>query len=192
MMNTKKYIGIIGIILTLFVVIKPQIVLASIDEIEVSGSAQTDNPIKNEFNDFKKIRKEKIVRFLKSMNSPFIDEIDEIIEAAEGCGMKPELIIAISGVESTFGKQYPIWSNNPLGWGIYGDQILSFPSLGKAFEAASCGIAKKYPKDSQENIEGLGVIYNGVTPTSWSSKVRYFLKKIDSFNPTTETLMVTL
>ena len=161
-------------------------------EIEISESAKTDNPIKHDINLTKMNRREKIVRFLESVKSPFIDEIDEIIEAAYKCEMKPELIMAISGVESTFGKNYPIWSNNPLGWGIYGDQILRFPSLGKAFEAASCGIAQKYPKDSQENIEKLGQIYNGVTPMSWSGKVRYFLKKMENFSSTTESLPINL
>lgn len=186
------HIAVISILCTTLVVGKTTKAVAVNSEIEVSSSAQTDSPIEGKNNNSKKIQKEKIVRFLKSMNSPFIEEIDEIIEAAEKCEMKPELIIAISGVESTFGKQYPIWSNNPLGWGIYGTQILSFPSLGKAFEAASCGIAKKYPKDAQENIERLGTIYNGVTPTEWSSKVRYFLKKMETYNPSTETLSITI
>jgi len=155
-------------------------------ETEMSQSASKEKPITS--NDENEMRKSKLVSFLKKHQSPFIEEIDEIISVSQNCGVKPELMIAISGVESTFGQNYPVWSNNPLGWGIYGNQILSFPSLGKAFEAAACGIAQKYPADIQENIERLGVIYNGVTPTAWSSKIRFFLKKIEESSPNVSSL----
>lgn len=187
----KKFVKSILLILSLFalaIIPGTRVSKTWAKETEMSQSASKEKPITREDQLDNEERKSKLVSFLKKNKSPFVEEIDEIISVSQDCGVKPELMIAISGVESTFGQNYPIWSNNPLGWGIYGNQILSFPSLGKAFEAVACGIAQKYPADVQENIERLGVIYNGVTPTAWSSKIRFFLKKIEESSPSASSL----
>ena len=82
-----------------------------------SASIEKQNEVDN-FGRFLK-RRAKLERFLKRYNSPLLKSLDDIINASDNCGMRPELMIAISGVESTFGQNYPVWSNNPLGLGIY-------------------------------------------------------------------------
>ncbi len=69
-------------------------------ETEMSQSASKEKPITRNDQLDNEERKSKLVSFLKKNKSPFVEEIDEIISVSLSCGIKPELMIAISGVES--------------------------------------------------------------------------------------------
>jgi hypothetical protein len=125
-------------------------------------------------------RAEQLRSYLNKHNSPLTEYANDFVEVADQYDINWTLLPAISGVESTFGKRYPKWSYNTFGWGIYGDQVLSFKSHRDAMEAVATGLSQKYPKEALQNIKLLGKIYNGVTPGSWSAKVAYFMEKIES------------
>ncbi len=141
-----------------------------------AGSSAEIKPEEVEINDE---RVSKLRAFLESYESPLVPFARDFVEVADKYDLDWRLLPAISGTESTFGKRFPQGSYNPFGWGIYGDQVLRFKSFREAMEAVANGLKARYPKEALKNMYRLGRIYNGVTPSSWSSKVMYFMKKLE-------------
>lgn len=103
------------------------------------------------------------------------------------------LVAAISGVESTFGKQIPQGSYNAWGWGIYGDNSMGFSSYDEAISVISKSLREKYvDKWGAKDVYEMGRFY-AASPT-WAERVVYFMRKIDQYalsNPS-ETLSLSL
>lgn len=125
-------------------------------------------------------RADRLKAFLESYKSPLAEYAEDFVKIADEYGLDWKIIPIISGIESTFGKHYPVWSNNPFGWGIYGDQVLSFKSIPDAIRAVAKGLSDKYPEKALKDVYLLGRIYNGVTPSSWSNKFKFFMQKLAS------------
>src|SRR5258706_9253508 len=64
------------------------------------------------------VRVTRLHSFLQSYDSPLADEAKTFIQEADKNNLDWKLVAAISGVESTFGKQIPPGSYNGWGWGI--------------------------------------------------------------------------
>jgi hypothetical protein len=103
------------------------------------------------------------------------------------------LVAAISGVESTFGKQIPEGSYNAWGWGIYGDNRLGFSSYDEGISVISKSLREKYVDQwGAKDVYEIGTYY-AASPT-WATRVAYFMRKIDQYetsNPS-ETLSLSL
>ena len=85
-----------------------------------------------------------------------------------------EWVPAISGVESTFGKQIPYNSYNAYGW-VNGDY--SFKSWPDSIQVVSKTLKNNYIDKGAISIARISKIYAPPSKT-WGSKVEYFEGKI--------------
>ncbi|MBI2074797.1 MAG: glucosaminidase domain-containing protein [Candidatus Levybacteria bacterium] len=118
--------------------------------------------------------------FLNSYNSPLADYSDTFVKSADNNKIDWKLLVAISGVESTFGQEIPYNSYNGWGWGIYGDNMIRFSSWDEAIETISKSIREKYINQwGAKDVYEIGRFY-AASPT-WAQRVNYFMEKINQF-----------
>lgn len=117
--------------------------------------------------------------FLSGYNSSLKEYSFDVVKAADKYDLDWRLLPAISGVESTFGRQIPENSYNAWGWGIYGNNIIRFASYPDAIETISKGLRENYiDRWGAKNTYQIGRFY-AASPT-WAQRVVYFMEKIDS------------
>ena len=94
------------------------------------------------------------------------------------------LLPAIAGKESSFGKKIP-WdkesqkpSFNAWGWGIYGDQILSFSSWEEAIEKVGAGLRNGYFDKNLTTVEDIMRYFTPRSNGSWAADVAYIIEEI--------------
>lgn len=118
--------------------------------------------------------------FLKLYNSPLSSSSEAFVKAADTYELDWKLLVAISGVESTFGQQILYGSYNAWGWGIYGNNAIYFESWNQAIETISKGLRVDYiNRWGAEDMYQIGRFY-AASPT-WAYRVAYFMQKIDQF-----------
>jgi hypothetical protein len=118
--------------------------------------------------------------FLGQYNSPLVPYAQDFVEIADKYELDWKLVAAISGVESTFGKQIPYQSFNGWGWGIYGTNMIRFSSWTQGIETVSEGLRTNYiNKWGAQDVYEIGRFY-AASPT-WAQRVSYFMRKIDEF-----------
>lgn len=146
-------------------------------EYSSGSSAALMKPVAGPDDNRVKILKE----FLKQYNSPLVEFADSFVESADRYKLDWKLVIAISGVESTFGQQIPYNSYNGWGWGIYGDNMIRFSSWNEGIQTVSEGLKTKYIDTwGAENVYDIGRYY-AASPT-WAQRVDYFMQKIQEFS----------
>ncbi len=127
--------------------------------------------------------------YLAQYDSPLQNNAQDFIEAADKYGIDWKLVPAISGVESTFGRQIP-GGYNGWGWGVYGDQAIYFNSWKEAIFTISEGLKKGYIDQGLTNPYAMNTKY-AASPT-WGTKVDYFLNDIDKFTKNNQTKSLTV
>ncbi|OGG11407.1 hypothetical protein A2Z00_00565 [Candidatus Gottesmanbacteria bacterium RBG_13_45_10] len=130
------------------------------------------------------MRPELLRAFLHAHNSPLEQQAKTFISEADKNNLDWKLVAAIAGVESTFGKHIPSGSYNAWGWGIptgaqYG---IAFASWKDGIASVSEGLKKNYIDKGAQSIEEIGYIY--AASPAWPAHVRFFIDKIESFQPT--------
>lgn len=124
-----------------------------------------------------------LARFLEKYNSPLAGSALDFIEASKKYGLDYKLLVAISGVESTFGNHTPSCarfnvfgyrsSSSPCGW----YRFTSYrEAIYKVAETISRGNAYARYQRSGQTID-LAFVYTAL-PADWVSKVNYFIEKI--------------
>lgn len=108
-------------------------------------------------------------------NSPLAPYSREFVETADKYDLDWRLVPAITGVESTFGKNIPSNSYNAYGWanGRY-----SFSSWEDSIEIVSKTLKEKYIDNGAIGINDIARIYAPPSST-WAWKVKYFMNEID-------------
>ncbi|MBU1472630.1 glucosaminidase domain-containing protein [Patescibacteria group bacterium] len=134
-------------------------------------------------------RVDMLTAYLNAYNSPLTAESKHFIAEADRLHLDWRLVAAISGVESTFGKNIPPRSYNAWGWGIpTGTQSgLAFTSWKEGITAVSEGLRYNYFDRGLQTIEQVGRVY--AASPRWAGNVRYFLNNIDAFTPTDPDLL---
>ncbi len=118
--------------------------------------------------------------YLKQYDSPLIPEAKTFIKYADKYNLDWKLVAAISGLESTFGKQIPYDSYNGWGWGIYGDNRIYFKSWEDGIKTVSQGLRENYiNKWGATNVYEIGRLY-AASPT-WAQRVDYLMRNISDF-----------
>lgn len=118
--------------------------------------------------------------FLKTYDSPLTPHSETFVKTSDNYQLDYRLLVAISGVESTFGKQLPEKSHNAWGWGIYEDHIIYFKSFDEGIETISKAIREDYINSwKAENVYQIGKFY--AASPAWSQRVVYFMDKIEKF-----------
>ena len=146
-------------------------------ELQAGSSAALLKPIAEKESD----SRTKILReFLQQYDSPLAPFANDFVKIADKYELDWKLVAAISGLESTFGKQIPNNSFNGWGWGIYGDNTINFSSWKEGIETVSEGLRTNYiNKWGARNVWEIGKLYAS-SPT-WAQRVNYFMNKIDEF-----------
>lgn len=173
-MRKKFFLGLLAAFLFIFFSLnKPA--EAQENKILMAGysavlKSQTSNPEKDQ-------RKEKLKAFLESYNSPLSEFAEEFIQAADKYQIDWRLLPAITGVESSFGKEIPYQSFNAYGWnnGNY-----YFKSWEESIYQVSKALREKYFNRGLDTPEKIGPVYAPPSP-SWGRKVNNFMVKIESF-----------
>jgi len=138
-------------------------------------------------------RVEKLQTYLESYNSPLASEAGHFVAEADRLGLDWRLVAAISGVESTFGKQIPTGSFNAWGWGIpTGAQWgIAFGDWKSGITTVSEGLKYNYINKGAVTVNQMGRIY--AASPAWPWKVRHFIEQITEFRPDSpELLAVTI
>lgn len=118
--------------------------------------------------------------FLTRYNSPFANEANTFVQQADKNRLDWRLLVAISGVESTFGQAYPQGTYNAWGWGIYGTNMHGFTSWEDAITTISSELRARYmDKWGAKNVYQIGSFY-AASPT-WASRVDSFMAKMSQF-----------
>lgn len=118
--------------------------------------------------------------FLASYNSPLEPSAAAFVKTADTYNIDWRLLVAISGVESTFGHQIPYNSYNAWGWGIYGNNIILFASWDEAIETISKSLRQDYMDNwGAQDVYQIGRFY-AASPT-WAQRVDYFMQKITEY-----------
>ena len=114
--------------------------------------------------------------FLKRYNSPLSPYAQEFVDAADSYGLDWKLVPAISGVESTFGKQIPAGSYNAYGWNN-GD--FRFNSWEDSIWYVTSQLRTRYIDRGTVSVSQIGKIYAPPSPF-WAGKVTLFMAKIEA------------
>ncbi len=165
----------IGVFLFLIIFFLSNADTVSAENFVVSASASLNKRGRQEETVFD-LRVFKLTMFLKKYHSPLEPYASYIIQKADEYSLDWRLVAAISGVESTFGKNMPRNSYNAYGWanGVY-----KFHSWEESLEIVSKTLREKYVNRGADSVEKIGRIYAPPSKT-WAGKVKYFMNKIDS------------
>lgn len=141
---------------------------AAAQSVPVSGTSAVLNLNKEVKKD---IRVKRIKNFLGKYNSPITPYAQSIVSLADKYQIDYRLVVAISGVESTFCKAIPYKSYNCWGW-KNGNH--SFQSYSDALDIVSRTLGNNYYKRGLDTPESIGPIYAPPSP-DWPGKVRFFM-----------------
>lgn len=166
----KKIFAILAIFFAFIIFPKPA------KAYQVAGSSAV---LKNEALGIKNpdIRVEKLKAYLADFNSPLASYAENFVEAADTYQLDWKLLPAITGVESTFGKQIPAGSYNAYGWanGAYW-----FKSWEQSIDYVSGYLKEKYIDRGLDTPYKIGPVYAPPSST-WAWKVVWFMNQIECF-----------
>lgn len=121
-------------------------------------------------------RVENLRNYLEKFNSPLAPYANDVVANADENGLDYRLVPAISGVESTFGKNIPNDSYNAYGWANGNYSFASWPdSIAKVSETLKNGYIDK----GAPTIAKIAKRY-APPSTTWGNNVKYFVSKIDT------------
>ena len=129
-------------------------------------------------NKIKQFKIKNINRFLAFYNSPLTQYSEVFVTEAEKNNLDYRLLVAISGVESTFGKAIPTGSYNAWGWnnGNY-----YFTGWENAISVISTTLNVKYAQNWGAKTPYEIGRYYAASPT-WASRVDYFMQDIEKYS----------
>ena len=123
------------------------------------------------------IRTEQLKEFFDYYRSPLSFYSAFFVLMADKYGVDFRLVPAISGVESTFGKNIPFGSYNAYGWN--GGKT-KFDSWEKGIEEATKTLDEKYIKKGLNTPDTIAPVYCPFSKV-WGRNVNFFMEKIDEF-----------
>jgi hypothetical protein len=123
----------------------------------------------------------KLEAYLNSYNPVIAPLASRFISEADRVGLDWKLVVAISGVESTFCRQIPVNSANCWGWGIPTGKPdgIHFTSVSNGITIVSEGLKFNYLNKGYITLDEIGHVY-AASPL-WAYKVRNFMQQIDNF-----------
>jgi len=123
------------------------------------------------------LRTKQLKLALKYYKSPLVDYSAYFVQMADKYGIDWKLLVAISGVESTFGKHYISGTYNAYGWG---GGTIRFASWEDSIEEVSQALSEKYYSRGLDTPYKIAPVY---CPPSrvWAKNVTFFMNKLDEF-----------
>ena len=130
--------------------------------------------VNQEANDY---RVKVLKSYLEERNSPLSENADDFVRYADKYNLDWKFVAAISGLESSFGQRIPYNSYNAWGWGIYGDNMITFNSWEEGIGVISQGLREKYiNRWGASNVYEIDSFYAS-SPT-WAVRVDGFMNSI--------------
>lgn len=120
------------------------------------------------------LRVEALRNVLEKYNSPLAPFAQSYVDVADKYGMEWELLPAIAGLESSFGKHQLPSSYNSYGWG---GGRLYFDSVDDGIETVLFALKTKYAARGATTVESIAPIYS--ESATWAPRVRHFMNEID-------------
>lgn len=118
--------------------------------------------------------------FFRKHGSPLFDYANLIVEVSDRSGFDYRLLPAIAMQESTLCRAIPPGSHNCWGWGIYGDNVISFSSYDEAIKTVAAGIKKEYLDKGLTTASKIMAKYTPSSPNgSWANAVNKFLQDLE-------------
>lgn len=111
---------------------------------------------------------------LEKYDSPLAPFAKSYVDTADKYGMEWELLPAIAGLESSFGKHQLAGSYNSYGWG---GGRLYFDSVDDGIETVLSALKNKYMARGATTVETIAPIYS--ESATWAPRVRRFMSEID-------------
>ncbi|MDE2026182.1 MAG: glucosaminidase domain-containing protein [Patescibacteria group bacterium] len=119
-------------------------------------------------------------RYLEEQHSPLAPLADVFVAQADLYQLPWDLVAAMTGTESTFGQAVPVGCNNPLGFGIYGNQMLCFPSYREAIKTVSKSLRENYlDKWGATDVCSIAKLY--AASPMWCQHTTYFMNDIEAY-----------
>lgn len=141
------------------------------------ASATIQNPQERAGSDY---RVKILSDYLASQGSPLVSNSKDFIYYADKYNLDWRLVPAITGVESSFGKEIPPYSYNGWGWGVYGDNVIRFNSWKEGIATVSQGLRERYINQwGGQNIYQIGSMY--ASSPFWASHVELYINRIQEF-----------
>lgn len=170
MLKTLKYINLILITLTLVILVgfAPTTVNATGSKnmaFEI-GYKQVDRVVVLE-------------KFFEKFNSPLGQSAEKFVQVADEYKIDYALLPSIACQESTCGKFLIEGTYNPFGWGIYGDQYISFDSYDQAIGEVGKGLHEGYFSKGYDTLAKIAPIYTPPSNGSWFRGVSWFTNQIE-------------
>ncbi len=135
-------------------------------------------------------RVEELKAFLEKYDSPLVAYAEDFVKTADKYQIDWRLLPAITGVESTFGKEIPFNSFNAYGWnnGHY-----CFQSWEDSIENVTKALKEKYYNRGLDNPYKIGPVY-APPSSSWAKRVNVFMERIEPsrINNPLATLVLTI
>ena len=126
-------------------------------------------------------RIEVLQKYLELHNSPMAPFASDFVLQADINHIPWHLVAAIAGTESTFGQHEPSSTcHNGWGFGIYGNNVLCFPSYSVAIKTISRALREQYiDKYGARDVYGIGKYY--AASPAWGNHTSYFMHDIEAF-----------
>lgn len=142
---------------------------------EVPVEAPAPQPNAFVAGDGQRITSERIRSFLENQGSPMAEYSDELVGAGVRFGVDPRLVVAISGVESTFGTHNIGF--NAWGWDYVSESSAkTWPDWRTAIDEYCRELTERYDVSSLN--EGFAQSYAPVIWSSWLGMVRGWFAQI--------------
>ncbi len=170
-----KKVILVTLVFLLLILLKTPQAFADFYTSDQSAKLQNANPNKGDDSRVKILK-----AFLAKQDSPLTSFAPKFVEYADVFNLDWKLVAAISGLESTFGKEIPYNSYNGWGWGIYGNNVIYFSSWDEGIKTVSEGLRENYiDKWGAKDIYEIGRLY-AASPT-WAVRVSFIMEKIQEF-----------
>lgn len=126
-------------------------------------------------------RAQVLQKYLTFHESPMAPFASDFVTQADLNHIPWHLLAAIAGTESTFGQHEPTLDcHNGWGFGIYGKNVLCFPSYSEAIKTISRTLRDQYiDKYGARDVYDIGKFY-AASPT-WGQHTAYFMHDIEEF-----------
>lgn len=129
----------------------------------------------------KDLRIQALKSFFEKYNSPLKDFAETFVITADKYNIDYKLLPAISCMESTCAKKMIPNSYNPFGWGIFGNNYITFKSYDHAILTVGEGLHNGYFSKGLDTIEKIAPVYTPPNSYKWMSGVNFFINDITKF-----------
>ncbi len=127
-------------------------------------------------------RVEVLKLFLEQYNSPLTENAETFVAVADRYGLDYRLLPAISCIESVCGKRLIKESYNAWGWGIYGNNVISFENFEQGIEKVGEGIYKGYVQKGLDTPEKMAPVYTPPRPHVWLGGINKFMGQMNEIS----------